>query len=93
VVHDLRDGVWRGTIAGVFHNTLARMILEVCSALGEKRIVLGGGCFQNKYLTERVVQLLRREDFDVYWHRDVPPNDGGIALGQVAAVMWEGGGN
>jgi len=92
-VHDLRSGVWRGTIASVFHNTLARMILEVCKALGEKRIVLSGGCFQNKYLTERALQLLRREGFDVYWHRDVPPNDGGIALGQIAAAMREGGGN
>ena len=48
--------------------------------------MLSGGCFQNRYLTERAVKRLREEGFRPYWHQRVPPNDGGIALGQVAAV-------
>jgi hydrogenase maturation protein HypF len=49
--------------------------------------VLSGGCFQNKYLTERAVCRLREEGFRPYWHQRVPPNDGGIALGQIVAAM------
>jgi hydrogenase maturation protein HypF len=47
---------------------------------------LSGGCFQNRYLTERTVRRLRAEGFQPYWHQHVPPNDGGIALGQVVAA-------
>jgi hydrogenase maturation protein HypF len=49
--------------------------------------VLSGGCFQNKYLTERAVCRLRDEGFRPYWHQRVPPNDGGIALGQIVAAL------
>jgi hydrogenase maturation protein HypF len=48
--------------------------------------VLSGGCFQNRYLTEQTVSRLRASGFSVYWHKDIPPNDGGIALGQVVAA-------
>jgi hydrogenase maturation protein HypF len=48
--------------------------------------VLSGGCFQNKYLTERLIQELHAERFQPYWHQRVPPNDGGISLGQVMAA-------
>jgi hydrogenase maturation protein HypF len=48
--------------------------------------VLSGGCFQNRYLTERTVTRLHAEGFQPYWHQRVPPNDGGIALGQIYAV-------
>jgi hydrogenase maturation protein HypF len=47
--------------------------------------VLSGGVFQNRYLTERAAAALEADGFTVYTHRKVPPNDGGIALGQ--AVM------
>ena len=49
-------------------------------------MILTGGCFQNVYLLERAVGRLRPAGFDVHWHRLVPPNDGGIALGQLAAA-------
>jgi hydrogenase maturation protein HypF len=79
----------RGTIAAKFHNTLVEMILAVAHRLGERRIVLSGGCFQNRYLTERTVGRLRAAGFFPYWHQRVPPNDGGIALGQlVATATW-----
>ena len=53
---------------------------------GLERIVLTGGCFQNRYMTERTIRRLRSEGFRPYWHQRVPPNDGGIALGQIAAA-------
>ena len=53
---------------------------------GEPRVVLSGGCFQNRVLMERTVAGLRAAGFRPYWHQRVPPNDGGIALGQVAAL-------
>ncbi|HTL74249.1 MAG TPA: hypothetical protein VL863_13185, partial [bacterium] len=53
---------------------------------GETQVVLSGGCFQNRYLVERVVKRLREENFQPYWHQRVPANDGGIALGQIYAV-------
>lgn len=86
IVRDVRDEVNNGVIAAKFHNTLIEMMARVATTCGEERIVLSGGCFQNRYLTEGAVRRLREEGFRPYWHQRVPPNDGGIALGQVAAV-------
>ncbi len=72
-------------MAAKSHNTLAEMIIEVARYIGEKRIVLTGGCFQNKYLTERAITRLTESGFQPYWHRLAPPNDGGICLGQLVA--------
>ncbi len=75
-------------LAARFHNALAEMVIAVARRVNEPRVVLTGGCFQNCYLLERVVQRLRDEGFRPYWHQRVPPNDGGIALGQAAAARW-----
>jgi hydrogenase maturation protein HypF len=66
---------------------LAEAIVEVAKRVGEERVVLSGGCFQNRYLTERAVRRLQAEGFRAYWHQRVPPNDGGIAVGQVSAAL------
>jgi len=86
VVEDLRAHESVGRIAARFHNTLAQMVLAVARRVEEEKVVLTGGCFQNRYLTEHCVDLLRSAGFRVYWHQRVPPNDGGIALGQVIAA-------
>lgn len=86
LLHDLRAGIGVWEIAAKFHNALAECIVAVAQQVGEQRVVLTGGCFQNKYLTERAVLRLRSEGFSVYWHQRVPPNDGGIAVGQIAAA-------
>ena len=72
-------------IAARFHNGLVEWILEVAASSKLKEIVLSGGVFQNRYLTERAATLLESRGFVVHTHQRVPPNDGGIALGQ--AVM------
>ncbi|MBM3216371.1 carbamoyltransferase HypF, partial [Candidatus Poribacteria bacterium] len=85
LLDDLRAGVPVGVVSARFHNGLARGIADVARRVGETQVVLTGGCFQNRALTERVVALLRSEGFEPYGHERVPPNDGGVALGQIAA--------
>jgi len=79
---DARAG--RATIAAAFHNTLAEAVVAAARAAGQEDVVLTGGCFQNRYLTERTVRRLQKEGFRPYWHHRVPPNDGGLSLGQAA---------
>jgi hydrogenase maturation protein HypF len=80
---DVRSNVAAGDIARRFHNTLVEWIAGVAMEIGLERVVLSGGCFQNSYLAERVVERLCGEGRKVYTHQRVPPNDGGIALGQA----------
>ena len=83
VVKDQLAGVSASLIAARFHNALVNWIVEVAECVKEKRVVLSGGVFQNRYLTERAASVLESRGFVMYTHRQVPPNDGGIALGQV----------
>jgi hydrogenase maturation protein HypF len=89
VLSDVRSGVALGNISAKFHNALAEAIVRVATQVECPRVALSGGCFQNRYLTERAVARLREEGFQPYWHQRVPPNDGGIALGQVVAARRE----
>ena len=86
VLADRKRNAPTSTIARRFHLALVSGIVEVARAAGEPRIVLSGGCFQNVFLTQHAVRALESAGFRVYWHQRVPPNDGGIALGQVAVA-------
>ena len=87
IVRDVERAVPAGEIAAAFHNTLAALIVDVCQRIRErdglKRVCLSGGTFQNVFLLQRAVQGLRQSGFEVFLHSKVPPNDGGIALGQA----------
>ena len=83
IVADVGRGARRENIARRFHNTLAGMIARVAAKNAGLPVALSGGCFQNRLLTELTIARLEREGVRVYWHQRVPPNDGGIALGQV----------
>ncbi len=85
VVADKQAGVAVPVIAARFHNALVGWIVDVATQAGLSQIVLSGGVFQNRYLTERAAGVLESRGFTVFTHQRVPPNDGGIALGQ--AVM------
>ncbi len=87
ILDDAALGAAVGRISAAFHNTLAEMMVAVARRIGWERVVLTGGCFQNARLTERAVARLAAEGFRPYWHRRVPPNDGGLALGQVVAAL------
>jgi hydrogenase maturation protein HypF len=89
ILADKKSGVPVGEISAKFHNALAEAIVAVARGVGQNRVALSGGCFQNRYLTERTVRRLQAEGFRPYWHQRVPPNDGGIALGQIIAVLRE----
>ena len=86
IIRDLARGVRIPFLSAKFHNTLVESLVTIAGLVGEPRVCLTGGCFQNRYLTEQAVRRLREEGLEVYWHQRVPPNDGGIALGQVLAA-------
>jgi hydrogenase maturation protein HypF len=86
LVDDVAGGEDAGLISAKFHNGLVEAAVDVAKKIGESKIVLSGGCFQNRYLTERIVERLREENFRPYWHQRIPPNDGGISAGQCVAA-------
>jgi hydrogenase maturation protein HypF len=86
VLADLRVGIKPGIVAARFHNALVQASVSMAQITGEPFVALSGGCFQNRLLTERAAELLRRVGFQVLLHSQVPPNDGGISLGQVAVA-------
>lgn len=88
MAEDLRRRTGRPVIAGKFHNTVAAMVADTCAALGARhaigKVVLSGGVFQNRLLTERALFLLSVKGFSVYSHQRVETNDAGIPAGQAA---------
>lgn len=96
VVRDLERGVKPAAVSARFHATVARMLEEAAlrarEETGLERIVLSGGCFANARLVGLLAPALEAAGLDVYVHREVPPGDGGVALGQayVAAARLAG---
>ncbi|HJV66928.1 MAG TPA: carbamoyltransferase HypF [Geomonas sp.] len=94
ICEDIARGRDVSGMAAAFHLALADAVVEVCSRLrsesGLERVALSGGVFQNRLFTETVADKLEVAGFEVFCHRLVPPNDGGLALGQamVAAAQW-----
>ncbi len=80
---DVRRGLPASRIALRFHNALVNWIVEVAARMGVRDVCLSGGVFQNGYLVERAAALLEARGHRVWTHQRVPPNDGGIALGQA----------
>jgi hydrogenase maturation protein HypF len=87
LLDDVRRKIPLPSITSRFHNMLVESIIQVAERIGENRIVLTGGCFQNKYLLEKTICRLREEGFTPYWHQRIPPNDGGISSGQIFAFL------
>jgi hydrogenase maturation protein HypF len=87
VIADWRAGIAVSAISARFHNGLAHSILEVCQAAkkqyGLDKVALSGGVWQNITLLRKTIPLLENDGFTVYIHRQVPTNDGGLALGQA----------
>ncbi len=88
VVGDVKSGRAPAVISAKFHNTLAEALLATAKAARESTrlevAALSGGVFCNRVLTERLIVRLKQAGFEVLWNRDVPANDGGLALGQAA---------
>jgi len=92
VIEDLQQGVSRGRISVKFHNTVAGMINEMCRLIADEtgitQVALSGGVFQNRLLLREAVGLLESSDFQVFAHRQVPCNDGGVSLGQAVIANF-----
>jgi hydrogenase maturation protein HypF len=87
IINDLKNNISISDISAKFHNTIINVVVEVSMKIREKhhlnKVVLSGGTFQNKYLTENIETELSQKGFQVYSHSKVPTNDAGIALGQL----------
>ncbi len=83
ILDDYTSGIAAADIAARLHNTLAQMLLTVARGSGHTRVVLGGGCFQNRVLLEECIAKLQAYGFDVFWPKALPPNDGALAAGQL----------
>ena len=86
MVKDLKNGVSRGRIAARFHRTVAEVVLDYSLGAAREKVALTGGVFQNTHLLNLTARLLSESGFRVLTNRLVPPNDGGIALGQAASL-------
>jgi hydrogenase maturation protein HypF len=90
IVSDIQQGVPVSLIASCFHRSIAALLATTCSGVrartGLNIVALSGGVFQNRLLLEQLVIRLEEMAFQVYTNRRVPPNDGGISLGQIAVA-------
>jgi hydrogenase maturation protein HypF len=93
VIENLRQGISKGRISVKFHNTIAQMINEMCHLIADETpmvsgVALSGGVFQNRLLLRKTVGLLESSGFQVFTHRQVPCNDGGISMGQAVIANF-----
>ena len=92
VIEDFHHGISKGMISLKFHNTVARMINEMCQLIADEsgisQVALSGGVFQNRLLLRKTVSLLESSGLQVLTQRQVPCNDGGISLGQAVIANF-----
>ena len=91
IVEAKLQGIDSGALAYLFHQTLAEQIVAACmearKSFDRNKVALSGGVFQNRLLLRLTEEQLLQEGFEVLRHRMIPPNDGGIAIGQAAYGM------
>ncbi len=87
LTEDLQKNIPADIIADKFHNTVAEFLAKVAILCTKEfhidKVVFSGGCFANKIITDKTVKLVEKEGLSCYLHKAIPPNDGGIALGQL----------
>ena len=87
IIRDVRSNESVGMIAARFHQTIAEIAIDICEHAREQanlnEVALSGGVWQNRILLDLVRDRLRQKGFVVYFHQQVPSNDGGLALGQA----------
>jgi hydrogenase maturation protein HypF len=92
ILWDMERGTVPSVISGKFHNTLVKIAGTICQRIsgqgGPKKVVLTGGVFQNRLLSERMKAALEKAGFEVLMHRRVPCNDGGLSLGQAVIANF-----
>lgn len=83
ILNDVKQKQSTALISTTFHNTLVEIIVDIARKINQETIVVTGGCFQNRFLTSLALKRLQTEGFKPYRHKLIPPNDGGISLGQA----------
>jgi hydrogenase maturation protein HypF len=83
IIEDFRNAVMTPVIAAKFHNTLVEIIVAIAKLTGNRQVVMAGSCFQNSVLIEQAIRRLSAEGFTAYWPQRMPPDNSGIAIGQV----------
>jgi len=83
---DILANVPQTVMSQKFHATLIEMIIQMAGRIGEKRVMLSGGCFMNKLLLEGAIHRLREAGFTPYWHSQIPTGDGGVCVGQIIGI-------
>jgi hydrogenase maturation protein HypF len=90
IVAGMTSGQSREALSSAFHGALAAACAETAILIrqtrGAQRVVLSGGCFQNRLLLEGCVKAMEKAHFEVFFHQRVPTNDGGISLGQAVCA-------
>ncbi len=93
IVRDVLEGYSVLTISAKFHNAVANLILDLSVEMEKRfdinKVALSGGCFQNVALLKKTLHLLNQNNFEVFTHSKVPPNDGGLALGQAIIAGYK----
>lgn len=88
LLSDIMDGADKSIISARFHNTLVKitvdMVIIISKLYGLNTVVLSGGCFENTYLLGNILERLRGEGFITYYNQQIPTNDSGISIGQLA---------
>ncbi len=96
IVRDMEKGISQAEISAKFHGTLIRLFTELCGVIskesGVNRVALSGGVYQNSILLAGLMRSLAEKNFQVFTHKIVPANDGGIALGQALIAAAKAGG-
>lgn len=91
IVKDIINNCSTFEISSKFHNTLIAAVTDICKIISEetsiKTIALSGGCFLNKYLLENTIAILRKNNFAVLYHKDIPTSDSGISFGQAITII------
>jgi len=87
ILVDLKHQQPLSHIAAKFHNTLIASITKIAQQISTRTLVVTGGCFQNQYLLERTILTAQHNQLHPYWCQQLPPNDGGIAFGQIVASL------
>jgi hydrogenase maturation protein HypF len=91
LVSDVQSGIAASAISARFHNTIARIIAQTCRKLRDdyevNDVALSGGVWQNLTLLTRTFNTLQKDNFNVFIHKKVPTNDGGLSLGQAVVAV------
>jgi len=91
MIHDINAEITKSVIASKFHNGLAQLVMDICCRMKDdfdiSEVVLSGGVWQNMTLLHSTIGLLQGAGFTTHIHRQVPANDGGLALGQAAIAI------